>query len=71
MSEGTQGVESIVSITFEPRGDRTNVTLRHAGVPDDEMGRRRGRLDLGALDARGGLRATPVSSSIDVARQSI
>jgi uncharacterized protein YndB with AHSA1/START domain len=40
MSEATQGVESIVSVSFEPRGERTNVTLRHSGVPDDEMGRR-------------------------------
>ena len=40
MSEGTQGAESIVTITMEPRGDLTNVTLHHAGVPDDEMGRR-------------------------------
>jgi hypothetical protein len=60
-----------VSISFDPQGDRTNVTLRHAGVPDDEMGRRRGRLDLGPLDASEVLRVTPVSSSIDVARRSI
>jgi uncharacterized protein YndB with AHSA1/START domain len=40
VSEGTQGVESLVAVTFEPRGDRTEVTLRHTGVPDDEMGRR-------------------------------
>jgi uncharacterized protein YndB with AHSA1/START domain len=40
MSEATQGAESIVTITLEPRGDQTNVTLHHAGVPDDEMGRR-------------------------------
>jgi len=40
VSEGTQGVESVVAVTFEPRGDQTDVTLRHSGVPDDEMGRR-------------------------------
>ena len=40
MSEGTQGVESTVSVTFEPRGAGTDVTLKHSGVPDDEMGRR-------------------------------
>jgi hypothetical protein len=40
VSEGTQGVESVVAVTFEPRGDQTEVTLRHSGVPDDEMGRR-------------------------------
>jgi uncharacterized protein YndB with AHSA1/START domain len=40
VSEGTQGIESVVAVTFEPRGDQTEVTLRHSGVPDDEMGRR-------------------------------
>lgn len=39
VSEATKGVESIVALTFEPRGDETEVTLRHSGVPDDEMGR--------------------------------
>jgi len=38
MSEATKGVESVVAVTFEPRGDQTEVTLRHSGVPDDEMG---------------------------------
>jgi uncharacterized protein YndB with AHSA1/START domain len=40
MSEGTQGLESVVSVTFEAKGDQTEVTLRHSGVPDDEMGHR-------------------------------
>jgi uncharacterized protein YndB with AHSA1/START domain len=40
VSEGTQGVESIVAVTFDPQGDGTEVTLRHSGVPDDEMGRK-------------------------------
>jgi len=40
VSEGTQGVESIVALTFTPQGDETHVTLRHSGVPVDEMGRR-------------------------------
>ena len=40
MSEGTKGAESIVTLTMEPRGGETEVTLRHSGVPDDEMGRR-------------------------------
>ncbi len=39
MSEATKGLESVVTVTFEPRGEETEVTLRHAGVPDDEMGR--------------------------------
>ena len=40
VSEATQGVESIVTLTFEPRGEQTQVTLVHTGVPDDAMGRR-------------------------------
>ncbi len=39
MSEGTKGLESVVAVTFEARGKETEVTLRHSGVPDDEMGR--------------------------------
>jgi len=38
MSEGTKGAESVVTVTLQQRGDRTDVTLRHAGVPDDELG---------------------------------
>src|SRR5580704_2367850 len=39
-SEATKGAESVVSITLEARGDETEFTLRHSGVPDDEMGLR-------------------------------
>ena len=39
MSEATQGRESIVTITLAPQGDKTELTLRHTGVPDDELGR--------------------------------
>ena len=38
MSEATKGLESLVTVTFEARGAQTEVTLRHAGVPDDSMG---------------------------------
>jgi uncharacterized protein YndB with AHSA1/START domain len=38
VSEGTKGVESVVLFTLEPKGDQTEVTLRHSGVPDDELG---------------------------------
>jgi hypothetical protein len=38
VSEATKGVESVVTVTFERRGEQTEVTLRHSGVPDDEMG---------------------------------
>ena len=40
VSEATKGVESIVAVSFEPRGEQTEVTLRHSGVPDDDMGRK-------------------------------
>jgi len=39
VSEATKGVESVVDVTFEPRGDQCEVTLRHSGIPDDKMGR--------------------------------
>jgi uncharacterized protein YndB with AHSA1/START domain len=39
VSEATKGVESIVAVSFESRGEQTEVTLRHTGVPDDDMGR--------------------------------
>jgi uncharacterized protein YndB with AHSA1/START domain len=39
VSEATKGVESIVAVSFESRGEQTDVTLRHTGVPDDDMGR--------------------------------
>src|SRR5712692_8009593 len=39
MSEATKGAESIVTVTMEAKGEETEVTLRHSGVPDDEMGR--------------------------------
>jgi uncharacterized protein YndB with AHSA1/START domain len=38
VSEATQGVESLVSVTFASNGKQTEVTLRHIGVPDDKMG---------------------------------
>jgi uncharacterized protein YndB with AHSA1/START domain len=39
VSEATKGIESVVTVTFASQGDDTTVTLRHSGVPDDEMGR--------------------------------
>jgi uncharacterized protein YndB with AHSA1/START domain len=39
ISEGTRGLESTVTVTFEPDPEGTRVTLRHAGVPDDDFGR--------------------------------
>jgi uncharacterized protein YndB with AHSA1/START domain len=40
VSEATRGVESVVTVTFAPLGDETEVTLVHSNVPDDDMGRR-------------------------------
>lgn len=40
MSEATKGAESVVSVGMQPRGDDTEVTIHHSGVPDDEMGRK-------------------------------
>jgi uncharacterized protein YndB with AHSA1/START domain len=37
VSEATRGLESVVTLTFEPRGDQTLVQLRHANIPDDEL----------------------------------
>ena len=34
MSEATKGAESVVTVTMGPRGDETEVTLHHSGVPD-------------------------------------
>jgi uncharacterized protein YndB with AHSA1/START domain len=39
VSEATQGVETVITVTLEAQDGKTLVTLRHAGVPDDEMGR--------------------------------
>jgi len=39
VSPATKGLESIVTVTFEARGEQTEVTLRHSGIPDDDMGR--------------------------------
>ena len=38
MSNHTRGLESVVTVTFKAKGDDTLLTLRHANLPDDEMG---------------------------------
>ena len=40
VSEATRGIESVVTLTLEPQGDGTLLTLHHTNLPDDEMGRR-------------------------------
>jgi uncharacterized protein YndB with AHSA1/START domain len=39
MSPFTNGLESIVTVTFQKKGDDTVLTLSHANLPDDENGR--------------------------------
>jgi uncharacterized protein YndB with AHSA1/START domain len=38
VSEGTRGLESVVTVTLEPDGNKTKIALRHAGFPDDAFG---------------------------------
>jgi len=40
MSEPTRGLDTLVTITLEARNGKTELTLKHAGVPDDEEGRK-------------------------------
>lgn len=39
MSEATQGIETVVTISLEAKGAQTLLTLKHADIPDDEMGK--------------------------------
>ena len=39
MSPATLGLETVVSITLDQKGDDTVITIDHRGVPDDDMGR--------------------------------
>ena len=39
VSEATRGLETVVTVTLAARDGGTEVTLHHANVPDDEMGR--------------------------------
>jgi len=39
VSPYTLGRESIVTVTFEKKGEGTQMTLVHSGLPDDEGGR--------------------------------
>jgi uncharacterized protein YndB with AHSA1/START domain len=60
VSEGTRGLESVVTLTFAPDGDKTRVTLRHSGVPDDDFGRQHGEgwaYILGGIEERFAKRA--------------
>ena len=39
MSEATKGLETVVTITLAATDGKTELVLRHAGVPDDDLGR--------------------------------
>ena len=39
MSPRTAGLESVVTVTFDGKGEDTLLTLRHENLPDDEGGR--------------------------------
>ena len=39
MSPRTHGLESLVTVTFQVKGEDTLLTLRHENLPDDEDGR--------------------------------
>lgn len=39
MSAFTRGLESVVTVSFDRKGNETLLTLNHANLPDDEMGR--------------------------------
>jgi uncharacterized protein YndB with AHSA1/START domain len=51
VSRATQGLESVVTLTFEARELQTLVTLQHTGVPADEVGRQHERGWTFVLDA--------------------
>jgi uncharacterized protein YndB with AHSA1/START domain len=38
MSWNTRGLESVVTVTLQPKGGETLFTLNHANIPDDELG---------------------------------
>jgi uncharacterized protein YndB with AHSA1/START domain len=38
VSEATKGIETFIRVTLEPKGDQTEVTLRHSGLLDEAMG---------------------------------
>jgi uncharacterized protein YndB with AHSA1/START domain len=40
ISEATQGLESLVTLTLKPEGEKTVVQVKHINVPDDEGGKK-------------------------------
>jgi uncharacterized protein YndB with AHSA1/START domain len=63
VSEATRGLETIVTIKLTPASGGTEVTLRHAGVPDDELGRSHKEGWQGYLDELAERRSTSVAGS--------
>jgi uncharacterized protein YndB with AHSA1/START domain len=40
VSEATHGLETLLTVSFEPMNGRTQVSVNHSNVPDDEAGKR-------------------------------
>jgi uncharacterized protein YndB with AHSA1/START domain len=51
MSPFTRGLESVVTVELEKKGDDTLLQLRHANLPDDELGRMHDAGWIGRVDA--------------------
>jgi uncharacterized protein YndB with AHSA1/START domain len=51
MSPFTRGLESVVTVELEKKGDDTLLQLRHANLPDDELGRMHDEGWIGRVDA--------------------
>lgn len=65
MSYNTCGLESVVTATFKPQGDDTLLTLTHANIPDNDLGRahEKGWAQLtGKLEERFAKAAKPASA---------
>ena len=51
MSPFTRGLESVVTVELENKGDDTQLQLRHANVPDDDLGNMHNAGWIGRVDA--------------------
>ena len=51
MSPFTRGLESVVTVELEKKGDDTQLQLRHANVPDDDLGNMHNAGWIGRVDA--------------------
>ena len=51
MSPFTRGLESVVTVELERKGDDTLLQLRHSNLPDDELGQMHNAGWIGRVDA--------------------